>query len=91
MFVMQEKFVMMERNVMSRVQHPNIVRLRYTFQDKGSLYFIMDLCRGGDLLGVIRHFREEAGRRGEENQACPLDVSNPTLFSFFLLFIFCID
>ena len=59
---------------MSRVHHPNIVRLRYTFRDEESLYFIMDLCRGGDLLGVIRHFREEAKRRGEVDKACPIDV-----------------
>ena len=49
-------FVMMERSVLSRAAHPCIVRLCYTFQDAEYLYIVMDLCRGGELLRMIRHF-----------------------------------
>lgn len=60
-FIRKERkthLVMMERNVMTAVTHPNVVRLYFTFQDPQHLYFVMDFCRGGDLLGAIRHFRD---------------------------------
>lgn len=47
------KFVMMEKQVFSRVSHPHIVKLYYTFQDDNYLYMVMELCTGGELLNVI--------------------------------------
>jgi len=40
----------MERNILTEVQHPFIVRLHYAFQTEGKLYLILDFLRGGDLF-----------------------------------------
>ena len=58
-FVKKEKkthFVMMERNVLSRAKHANVVHLSFTFQDASYLYFVLELCRGGDLLRSVKAF-----------------------------------
>jgi len=47
------KYVMMEKNILSKMQHPFIVRLYYTFQDAGYLYMAMDLAHGGELRSLI--------------------------------------
>ena len=60
-FIVKEKktrFVMMERNVLSRLQHPGIVKLNFTFQDSRSLYFGMELLRGGELMDLIESERK---------------------------------
>ena len=43
------KYALTERNVMSVMNHPFIVRLRYAFQTQDKLFFICDYCPGGDL------------------------------------------
>ena len=43
------KYALTERNVMSVMQHPFIVRLRYAFQTQDKLFLISDYCPGGDL------------------------------------------
>jgi serine/threonine protein kinase len=40
----------MERNILTEVQHPFVVRLHYAFQTEGKLYLILDFLRGGDLF-----------------------------------------
>ena len=40
----------MERNILTEVQHPFIVKLHYAFQTEGKLYLILDFLRGGDLF-----------------------------------------
>ena len=54
------KFVMMEKNVLSQLAHPNIVKLYFTFQDNdpGNLYMVMDLCYG-ELLHYINFCAEQ--------------------------------
>lgn len=47
------KYVMMEKNILSKMHHPFIVRLYYTFQDSGYLYMAMDLAHGGELRSLI--------------------------------------
>ncbi|RLO04855.1 hypothetical protein DYB28_006122, partial [Aphanomyces astaci] len=66
-------FVVMERQVMSKLSHPNIVKfycsfkvrdvvlvslITHCYQDDESLYMVMELCRGGELLSYIWYHRE---------------------------------
>ncbi|OMH85641.1 3-phosphoinositide-dependent protein kinase 1 [Zancudomyces culisetae] len=50
------KYVTIERNVLHKLRHPFIVRLHYAFQDKQSLYFILDLAANGELLSWVRKY-----------------------------------
>lgn len=60
------KYVNIEKDTLNRLtDHPGIVRLYYTFQDERSLYFVLDLCKGGELLAVLKRissFDEECTR-----------------------------
>lgn len=60
------KYVNIEKDTLNRLtDHPGIVRLYYTFQDERSLYFVLDLASGGELLGVLKKmttFDEECTR-----------------------------
>ncbi|XP_014858173.1 PREDICTED: serine/threonine-protein kinase Nek5 isoform X2 [Poecilia mexicana] len=42
-----------EVTLLSQMKHPNIVSFITTFQEKGSLYIVMEYCDGGDLLKKI--------------------------------------
>jgi len=44
-----EKSVIYERILLSRMNHPFIINMHYSFQDKDNLYIVMDLLTGGDL------------------------------------------
>ncbi|KAJ3040803.1 3-phosphoinositide dependent protein kinase-1 [Rhizophlyctis rosea] len=48
------KYVNVEKDVLNALSHPGIIKLYYTFQDQHSLYFVLELAKDGDLLGVIR-------------------------------------
>lgn len=60
------KYVNIERDTLNRLmEHPGIVRLYYTFQDSSSLYYVLDVASGGELLGVLKKigsFDEECTR-----------------------------
>lgn len=50
-----------ERSVLGYVKHPFIVGLKYAFQSKDKLYFVLDYCAGGELffhLGKLGKFPE---------------------------------
>ena len=44
-----EKYTIAERNIMSSMHHPFIVKLFYAFQTKDRLFLVSDYCPGGDL------------------------------------------
>ena len=57
-----EKSVIYERILLSKMNHPFIINMHYSFQDKEYLYIIMDLLTGGDLryhLTKQKKFNEE--------------------------------
>lgn len=60
------KYVNIEKDTLNRLtEHPGIVRLYYTFQDERSLYFVLDLATGGELLSVLKKttsFDEDCSR-----------------------------
>ncbi len=45
---------MMEKNVLSALSHPHVVKLAFSFQDATRLYIGLELCHG-ELLKVIRY------------------------------------
>lgn len=50
----KEYQAMVEKELLTCMQHPGIVHLRYTFQDKTSLYFIQEYCEGGEFINFIK-------------------------------------
>lgn len=50
----QQEHIASERQVMSMLDHPNIIRMYATFQDKKCIFFVMEPCLGGELFSVLR-------------------------------------
>lgn len=48
-----ERYALTEKNVLSTIRHPFIVKLHYSFQNTTRLFMILDFCPGGDLGGVL--------------------------------------
>ncbi|KAE8277276.1 Serine/threonine-protein kinase Nek5 [Larimichthys crocea] len=53
-----------EVTLLSKMRHPNIVTFISSFQERGSLFIVMEYCDGGDLMKKINqqrgvHFTEE--------------------------------
>lgn len=44
---------MLERQILASTSHPMLVTLHQTFKDTNSVYFLMELMQGGDLLGAM--------------------------------------
>ena len=44
-----ESSVIAERDMLSKIYHPFIVNMHYSFQDSDHLYLVMDILTGGDL------------------------------------------
>lgn len=44
---------MKEINILKNLDHPNIVKLYETYQDKENIYLVMELCSGGELFDRI--------------------------------------
>jgi serine/threonine protein kinase len=53
---------MNERILLSQLKYPFLVNMNYAYQDRETLYLIMDYMSGGDLryhIGRMRRFNEE--------------------------------
>lgn len=54
--IMREKktqYVMREKEVLMKMNHPFIIRLFYTFQDTDRLYFVLNYAERGELLDYL--------------------------------------
>lgn len=50
----QQEHICLEREIMAENDHPFILKLVKTFKDKDYLYFLTELCTGGELYDAIR-------------------------------------
>lgn len=54
-----------ERRILETIHHPFLMRLRYAFQNKEKLYFVLDYYNGGELFFHLKNrkkFSEETAR-----------------------------
>jgi len=54
-----------ERKILQQLQHPFLMQLRYAFQSKEKLYFVLDYLQGGELFFHLknnRRFPEDVAR-----------------------------
>lgn len=49
----QKDHIMTEKTILSNVEHPFLVQLKASFQDKEKLYFVLEYCPGGELFGLL--------------------------------------
>jgi len=59
-----EKFKI-EIDIMTQLDHPNVIKLFETFEDSRNVYLVMELCEGGELFDKIiekGHFTENTAR-----------------------------
>ncbi|KAM3582974.1 hypothetical protein VKS41_004730 [Umbelopsis sp. WA50703] len=57
--------ILSERRLLEQIEHPNIVNLRYAFQDDENMFMVLDVMLGGDLrfhLDRSGYFREDEVR-----------------------------
>jgi 3-phosphoinositide dependent protein kinase-1 len=47
------KYVTIEKDVLNRLNHEFCIKLFYTFQDSKSLFFVLEYCCNGDILGLL--------------------------------------
>ncbi|GFP86633.1 serine/threonine-protein kinase atpk2/atpk19 [Phtheirospermum japonicum] len=59
------EYMKAERDILTKINHPFIVQLRYSFQTKYRLYLVLDFVNGGHLFFQLYHqglFREDLAR-----------------------------
>ena len=50
-----EESILGEKRILSKIHHPFIVNIYFSFQDYDNLYLLMDLLSGGDLRYHLSH------------------------------------
>jgi len=50
----KQRYVKTERDILVMCQHPNVVSLFSTFSDPENLYYVLELCPGGELFSRLR-------------------------------------
>mmetsp|Transcript_25178 Transcript_25178/g.65707 ORF Transcript_25178/g.65707 Transcript_25178/m.65707 type:complete len:724 (+) Transcript_25178:96-2267(+) len=54
----QRTAALREAKLMRQLSHPNLVRFKEEFCEKGNLYIVMQFCQGGDLNQKLRRQKE---------------------------------
>lgn len=44
---------MTEKQILSAIEHPFLVKLKLSFQDEKKLYFLLEYCPGGELFSLM--------------------------------------
>ena len=47
------RYIQTEKEILSLIRHPFIVKLRFAFQTEVYLFLAMDFCEGGDLSKLL--------------------------------------
>jgi serine/threonine protein kinase len=47
------RYIQTEKDILSLINHPFIVKLRFAFQTETYLFLVMDFCEGGDLSKLL--------------------------------------
>jgi len=50
----QQPHIVSEKRVMQRLNHPFLVKLFGTYRDESCVYFLLELCQGGELFTILR-------------------------------------
>ena len=56
---MKEYQATVERDVLAKSTHPNIIKLYYCFKNEEKLFFVLEYCPYGELFDMIKLFKNE--------------------------------
>lgn len=49
----KEYQAIVEKELLTRIEHPGVIKILASFQDADNLYFVLELCEGGDFKDLI--------------------------------------
>jgi len=58
---MKEYQAVIERDVLAKTNHPNIIKLFYSFKNQEKLFFVLENCPNGELFDLINLFQQPDG------------------------------
>ena len=70
------KGIIKERNLLSKMNHPFLVNMHFSFQDNRYLYMILDLMKGGDLRYYYKLYNQENNEKKFSESECKFMVTN---------------
>mmetsp|Transcript_44101 Transcript_44101/g.78071 ORF Transcript_44101/g.78071 Transcript_44101/m.78071 type:complete len:771 (-) Transcript_44101:301-2613(-) len=58
-----------ERSILAKLEHPHIVKMYECFEEKSTLFIVLELCRGGELYEKIAAKARQSGGGGLDEPA----------------------
>lgn len=46
--------IMTERNILTEINHPFLIKIHASFQNDTKLYLVLEYCPGGELFGLLK-------------------------------------
>jgi serum/glucocorticoid-regulated kinase 2 len=46
--------IMTERNILTEIKHPFLIKIHASFQSDAKLYLVLEYCPGGELFGLLK-------------------------------------